>query len=91
MITYCKDCPLMVAPPNYWFGCYCSLNGTALKKTSLNGIHSETCPLQFIVYQKDGFLMTFKPERKPVDNQLQLPFKWKKDDLPPEARNDHWM
>ena len=23
--------------------------------------------------------------------QLQLPFKWAKDQLPPEARNDHWM
>ena len=30
-------------------------------------------------------------EEIPVQEQLQLPFRWNKDNLPQEARNDHWM
>ena len=79
MKTYCKDCPLLEEAS---FACYCALQKDRLKYTALDGIYSESCPLQSITYQKeDGALVTFKPEKE-IKKEIELP---------PEAKFGHWM
>ena len=70
MKTYCKDCPLIEQVTFAW---YCALQRYPLKYAALDGIYSESCPLQSITYQKeDGAFVTFKPERE-IKKKIELP------------------